>query len=72
MVGVSAPQGQEACGRAGRATREAVAAAAAVRVGAQGERAQPREDMTSRAEGESWKAGSMRRAAGRCLLALSN
>lgn len=51
---------------------EAVAVAAVAREGAQGERAQPREDMTSRAEGEGWKAGSMRRAAGRCLLALSN
>lgn len=31
----------------------------------------PGEDMTL-GEGERWKVGSMRRAAGRCLLALSN
>lgn len=31
----------------------------------------PVEDMTL-GEGERWKVGSMRRAAGRCLLALSN
>lgn len=61
MVGVSAPQGQEGLEGPDRATLEAVAVpvavAAATRQGGEeglrgGKRAQPREDMTSRAEGE--------------------
>lgn len=78
MVGVSAPQGQEAWkGREGNAGGGGGGDGGGGGGGsseggcARRVRTERGYDAESK-EGERWKAGSMRRAAGRCLLALSN